>query len=112
MKFSFIRAEKAFFKVGVLCRLLEVTRQGYYAFEKRGRSARVDSDELLRERIRTLHVESREPTAVQDCWRLCAPRACASAKAGSSACCAALAFRDASDGDGVQRPEPTQGTLS
>jgi transposase InsO family protein len=36
-----------------------VTRQGYYAFEKRGRSARVESDEQLRERVRVLHAESR-----------------------------------------------------
>jgi transposase InsO family protein len=59
MKFAFIRAEKAFFKVAVLCRLLGVTRQGYYAFEKRRRGPRVRCDELLRERIRRLHAESR-----------------------------------------------------
>ena len=59
MKFAFIRAEKAFFKVAVLCRLLGVTRQGYYAFERRGRSARVQADEELRERVRVLHTESR-----------------------------------------------------
>jgi len=59
MKFAFIRAEKAFFKVAVLCRLLGVTRQGYYAFERRGRSARVRADEQLRERVRVLHTESR-----------------------------------------------------
>lgn len=59
MKFAFIRAEKAFFQVAILCRLLGVTRQGYYAFEKRRRSARVDGDEALRHRIRTLHAESR-----------------------------------------------------
>jgi putative transposase len=59
MKFAFIRAEKAFFKVAVLCRLLGVTRQGYYAFESRGRSERTESDEHLRERVRVLHAESR-----------------------------------------------------
>lgn len=59
MKFAFIRAEKAFFKVAVLCRLLGVTRQGYYAFESRGRSGRAESDEHLRERVRLLHAESR-----------------------------------------------------
>jgi putative transposase len=35
MKFVFIHAEKAFFRVSTLCRLLEVTRQGYYAFARR-----------------------------------------------------------------------------
>ncbi len=59
MKFAFIRAEKAFFKVAILCRLLGVTRQGYYAFEKRRGGPRVRRDELLRERIRHLHAESR-----------------------------------------------------
>jgi putative transposase len=59
MKFAFIHAEKAFFNVAVLCRLLGVTRAGYYAFAKRRRSPRIEEDKQLRERVRELHAESR-----------------------------------------------------
>ena len=59
MKFSFIHAEKAKFPVAALCRVLEVTRQGYYAFAKRPASARASNDAILRERVRTVHEESR-----------------------------------------------------
>jgi putative transposase len=59
MKFAFIHAEKAFFRVSTLCRLLEVTRQGYYAFARRPASARVAQERTLRERLQTLHSESR-----------------------------------------------------
>ena len=59
MKFAFIHAEKASFPVTALCRLLGVTRQGYYAFAKRPVSARADQERTLRERLRTLHAESK-----------------------------------------------------
>lgn len=59
MKFAFIHAEKAYFPIAVLCRLLGVTRQGYYAFAKRPASARTEAEQQLRERVQTLHTESR-----------------------------------------------------
>ena len=59
MKFAFIHAEKATFPVAALCRLLGVTRQGYYAFARRPASARADRERTLRERLRALHAESR-----------------------------------------------------
>lgn len=58
MKFSFIHAEKGVFPVGVMCRLLGVTRQGYYAFASRRPSRRVHDDAQLQERVRAVHVES------------------------------------------------------
>jgi putative transposase len=60
VKFSFIRAEKASFPVAALCRVLGVTRQGYYAFVKRPPSARAVEEEQLRQRLKELHVENRE----------------------------------------------------
>jgi putative transposase len=59
VKFSFIHAEKAQFPVTAMCRILGVTRQGYYAFMKRPVSSRVTSDAELRDRVRKLHGESR-----------------------------------------------------
>ncbi len=47
MKFAFIHAEKAYFPIAAMCRLLGVTRQGYYAYVSRSPSARVRSDAEL-----------------------------------------------------------------
>ena len=35
MKFAFIQAEKASFPVTLLCRVLQVSRQGFYARQQR-----------------------------------------------------------------------------
>ena len=51
MKFAFVAAEKAEAPVTLLCRLLEVSRSGYYAWEERGRSSRSADDEKL-----TVHI--------------------------------------------------------
>jgi putative transposase len=59
VKFAFIHAEKASFPVTALCRLLGVTRQGYYAFASRPPSSRLADDKALHERLRALHAESR-----------------------------------------------------
>jgi transposase InsO family protein len=58
VKFAFIRAEKAHFPISALCRILQVTRQGYYAFLKRPQSPRSASDQALRERVREVHERS------------------------------------------------------
>jgi len=59
VKFALIHAEKAHFPIAALCRLLGVTRQGYYAFARRSPSARLANDKALQERLRALHAESR-----------------------------------------------------
>ena len=59
MKFALIHAEKAFFPVAALCRLLGVSRQGYYAFAKRPPSSRVARDRALQDRVKNVHAESR-----------------------------------------------------
>lgn len=55
MRLAFIRAEKATYPVRVLCRVLEVSRSGYYAFEKHEPSARERFDLVLVEKIRVAH---------------------------------------------------------
>ncbi len=47
MKFTFISAEKASAPIYVLCKVLEVSRSGFYAWEERGRSSRSVADEKL-----------------------------------------------------------------
>jgi putative transposase len=59
VKFAFMRAEKASFKVAAMARVLGVTRQGYYAFEKRPPSERVQTDTRLCHEVRQIFEESK-----------------------------------------------------
>jgi len=56
----FIHAAKASFPIAAMCRLFEVTTQGYYAYAKRPASARVSSDAELCNVVREVFSESRE----------------------------------------------------
>jgi transposase InsO family protein len=51
VKFAFIAAEKAWAPVAVLCKVLEVSRSGFYAWDERGRSTRSSEDAKL-----TVHI--------------------------------------------------------
>ena len=59
MKFAAIQEEKANYPVALLCRVLEVSRAGYYAWEGREVSARQKANAALKERIQQVHQESR-----------------------------------------------------
>ena len=52
-------ANQAVFPLALLSHLLEVSTSGYYAWRRRGPSARARADEALMERIRALHERSR-----------------------------------------------------
>lgn len=58
-RFAFIDREKAFYDVTVLCRLLKVSRSGYYAWTRRPPSARAVADGVLTEQIRTAFDDNR-----------------------------------------------------
>lgn len=57
--FRLIDAEKASYPVAVLCRILEVSRSGYYAWRDRPPSARQRQDAALCEQIERIHERSR-----------------------------------------------------
>ena len=59
MKFAFIQAEKASFPVTLLCRVLQVSRQGFYASQSRPESARRVVDGRLSVEIAAIHAASR-----------------------------------------------------
>ena len=59
MRFLFIRVEKANYPVTVLCRVLEVTRSGYYAFELREPSARATKNVQLVAKIKSIDTKYR-----------------------------------------------------
>jgi len=58
MRFRFIQARKAEFPIRAMCRVLEVSRQGYYQFLQRGESNRARRDQVLHEKIETSHERS------------------------------------------------------
>jgi transposase InsO family protein len=60
VKFAFIHAEKASFSIAAMCRVLGVTRQGYYAYSTRPTSPRVHSDRELCLAIIDIFAESDE----------------------------------------------------
>ncbi len=59
MRFAFIEAEKARFPVTMMCRLLEVSRSGFYASRGRRESTRAGEDRRLLVHIKASHTASR-----------------------------------------------------
>ncbi len=59
MRFSFILTEKALYPVALMCRLLQVSRSGFYEWVKRGPSKRAKRDAFLKEKIAASHKGSR-----------------------------------------------------
>jgi putative transposase len=58
VRFAFIKAEKARHKVHLLCEVLEVSRQGFYAWLRRPASKRQQTDMRLTKQIQRLFAES------------------------------------------------------
>lgn len=59
MKFGFIAAEKACYPVTLLCRVLGVSRSGFYAWARRGPSARARADARMARAVVGIHAGSR-----------------------------------------------------
>ncbi|WP_438803169.1 IS3 family transposase, partial [Frankia gtarii] len=59
MTFALIDAEKTHHAVSVLARVLGVSREGYYAWRRRGLSARSAEDQTLTTKITAVHAASR-----------------------------------------------------
>ncbi len=57
--YRFIRAERATYPIVVLCRVLRVARSAYYAWARRGVSARATADATLATQIAAAHTRSR-----------------------------------------------------
>lgn len=53
-------ANQALFSIRAMCRVLEVSASGYYAWRQRMMSARAREDEKLRQRIEAIHRRSRQ----------------------------------------------------
>jgi hypothetical protein len=80
MSFRLIEAERAQHPVSLLCSVLGVTRAGFYAWKRRGRSKRALEDERLRALIGKVFRDSLETYGVP---RVHAEPVSASAASGS-----------------------------
>lgn len=60
MKFAFIASKEVAFPVLAMCKVLGVTRSGFYAWKKRPKSARARADEQLGIVITAMHEKSRK----------------------------------------------------
>lgn len=57
--FEFIDAEKAYYPISLLCRILKVSRSGYYGWKDRSPSKRDRENAALTVKIREIHTRSR-----------------------------------------------------
>ncbi len=58
-RYRFIQGEQAAYPITLLCRVLEVARSAYYAWARRGVSARAQADADLAAQIAAAHARSR-----------------------------------------------------
>ncbi len=56
--YRFVRAHQAMYPIATMCRVLEVSTSGYYAWFERRASARAERDAQLKQRIREIHERS------------------------------------------------------
>lgn len=60
MKYAFIEKHQSLFKIDRMCRTLGVSRSGYYGWRNHSPSARDRANLLLIQKIRQVHLESRQ----------------------------------------------------
>jgi putative transposase len=60
VKYGFIWSQRTQYRVAVMCRILEVSRSGYYDWEDRPESKRARRHRYLTIKIRQAHIESRK----------------------------------------------------
>ena len=63
MRFGFVETEKANYPVALMCRVLEVSRSGFYAWRQRPASPRAVADQRLTVEMSAIHAESRRRAA-------------------------------------------------
>ena len=70
MKYAFMHTHHHEFRVTSMCRVLQVSRSGFYAWLGREPSARTQANQHLTERIRGLHQQTREAYGARKMWQL------------------------------------------
>lgn len=70
MKYAFVAAHCPQFRIASMCRVLKVSRSGYYEWRSRAPSAHVLADQALLPKIRHLHVASKEAYGAVKTWKV------------------------------------------
>jgi len=69
VKYAFIDRHSQCFPVAIVCRVLQVSRSGYYAWRTRPESARAQANRLLLTHIQRVHLASRRNYGAVKCWK-------------------------------------------
>lgn len=69
MKYDFMRSHTDDFSLTGMCRVLSVSRSGYYGWCRRGSSARQRDDLALAAHVRRIHAASREAYGARKVWK-------------------------------------------
>jgi transposase InsO family protein len=69
MKYDFMRSHADEFSLAGLCRVLSVSRSGYYDWRRRGPSTRQCEDVVLAAHVRRVHAASREAYGARKVWK-------------------------------------------
>jgi len=70
VRYAFVRAHAGEFRVRSLCRVLKVSRSGFYAWCHRAPSRRSLANQALLQRIREIHVSSRQAYGTIKTWEV------------------------------------------
>jgi transposase InsO family protein len=69
MKYDFMRSHASEFSLTGMCRVLSVSRSGYYGWRRRGPSTRQCEDVALAAHVRRVHITSREAYGARKVWK-------------------------------------------
>ncbi len=58
--YTFMEAQKAHYRMSAMCRILKVSKSGFYGWKDRPPSARARADAVLSEKITRIHTDSRQ----------------------------------------------------
>jgi putative transposase len=70
VKYAFMQANREEFELKGMCRVLEVSRSGYYDWSKREESKRSQQDRVLLKEIRQVHQDSKEAYGATKTWQV------------------------------------------
>lgn len=70
MKYAFVRQHQAEHTVSILCRVLRISRSGYYEWLNRRPGPRVQADQRLLQHIQQVHAQHRGHSGALKTWRV------------------------------------------
>lgn len=70
MKYGFMQTHAREFRLAPMCRVLQVSRSGFYAWQRRQPSARTQTNQALIARMHVLHQQTHEAYGARKMWQL------------------------------------------